>query len=144
MSNNKLAKIHTSEHIMWEVLKKKFPKIKTVSLQLTTDRSRADYLLEKGFTENDIQEIDKATNKLINQNLSVKFENMTRQDAEEVCDLSLVPTNVKQIRIVNIENISCEACIGDHVTNTSEIGKFKIIDSKKVGKNIYRLCFTVV
>ncbi|OGD66318.1 hypothetical protein A3F08_02265 [Candidatus Berkelbacteria bacterium RIFCSPHIGHO2_12_FULL_36_9] len=141
---NKLARIHTAEHIMWEVLKKRFPDIKTVSLQLDPDQSRSDYHLKKDFSENDIQMINNDTNAIIKKNLTVSFENMTRQEAEKVCDLSLIPANVQQIRIVRVGNISSEACIGQHVANTSEIGLFKITKNKKVGKNVYRLYFKVI
>ncbi|MBV2166408.1 MAG: hypothetical protein KUL76_07760, partial [Kaistella sp.] len=48
--------------------------------------------------------------------------------AAEIVDLSKLPDNVSEtLRIVRVGDYDVCACIGSHVENTSEIGRFEII-----------------
>lgn len=55
---------------------------------------------------------------------------VTRDNVPSNVDLSKLPDNASEtLRIVQIGDYDICACIGTHVNNTSEIGKFKIIST---------------
>lgn len=55
---------------------------------------------------------------------------MEREKAEAVTSLGRLPGNASQtIRIVRIGDYDTCACIGAHVSDTGEIGRFRIISS---------------
>ncbi|MFH1064581.1 MAG: alanine-tRNA synthetase second additional domain-containing protein [Candidatus Woesearchaeota archaeon] len=59
-------------------------------------------------------------------------------------DISSIPTDVQEVRIVSIGDFDTRPCRDPHVLNTREIGKLKILKLKKAGKDRYRFTFTVV
>lgn len=136
-------KLHTAEHILWQVLKNKLNLLKNRALQFTENYCRFDFITDKEFGEKDLQEITKTVDEVINKNLKVTIEIISREKAKNIVDLSLIPKNIDPVRIVKIGDFSIEACGGEHIENTSEIGKFQIIEYKKIGKNTFRIKFTL-
>jgi Ser-tRNA(Ala) deacylase AlaX len=60
--------------------------------------------------------------------LPVVEELMSRSEAATLVDLSKLPDDASQtLRVIKVGDYDACACIGQHVTNTSEIGKFEII-----------------
>ena len=86
----------------------------------------------------DLKELEKKVNQVISRNLDVKKYVLTREEAEKVVNLWKVPKNIKKIRIIEIEGFDKRACKDDHVGNTSEIGRIRIMGVKRVGKDRYR------
>jgi len=65
---------------------------------------------------------------MIAANLPVTEEFVSIDNVPDGVDLSKLPDDVSQtLRIVKVGNYDICACIGLHVSNTSEIGIFKII-----------------
>lgn len=138
------SKLHTTEHILWQVLKGKLSSLKTRALQFTNDYCRLDFITNnEELNKKDLKKITKTVNEVIDKNLKVAVEIMSREEAKDKVDLSLIPRTVRKVRIVRIGNFSIEACANQHVKYTSEIGKFRIIEYKKIGKNTFRIKFTV-
>lgn len=143
MKNMTSPRLHTTEHILWQVLKNKLSFLKTRALQFTEDYCRFDFVTEKELDEKDLQEITGIVNEVINRNLKVTIETISRKEAKDIIDLSLIPENIDPVRIVKVGNFSIEACAGQHVKDTVKIGKFQIIEYKKIGKNTFRIKFTL-
>jgi Ser-tRNA(Ala) deacylase AlaX len=69
-------------------------------------------------------------NDVIRQNLPVTIELKNREDASKVVDLTKLSAEASEtLRIVRVGDYDACACIGQHVQNTSEIGKFEILSS---------------
>ena len=67
-------------------------------------------------------------NEVIARNLDVTIEFMDREKAALIVNLDKLPEDVSEtLRIVRIGDYDACACIGAHVSNTSEIGTFKIL-----------------
>ena len=67
-------------------------------------------------------------NEVIGQNLDVSVEFITQAEAQNRFDLTRLPENASEtVRVVKVGNYDECLCIGLHVSNTSEIGTFKII-----------------
>ncbi len=91
-------------------------------------KSKCDYILSSCPTAEQIQSIENKVNEAISQNLPVTVEYMTHEQAKDIVDLSKLPADASEtLRIVRIGDYDACACIGLHVSNTSEVGTFKII-----------------
>ncbi len=67
--------------------------------------------------------IEDKVNAAIDQNLPVTVEFMTHEEAKDIVDLSKLPADASEtLRIIRIGDYDACACIGLHVSNTSEIG----------------------
>ena len=72
--------------------------------------------------------IEDKVNAAIDQNLPVTVEFMTHEEAKAIVALRKLPADASEtLRIIRIGDYDACACIGLHVSNTSEIGTFKII-----------------
>jgi len=91
-------------------------------------KSKCDYLLLQAPTEAQIVEITDKVNQLIESHLPVYEELMSREDAAKIADLSKLPADASEtLRIIRVGDYDACACIGQHVDNTSELGRFEII-----------------
>ena len=67
-------------------------------------------------------------NEVIDSHSEVYEELITRDEAAKLVDLSKLPEDASEmLRIIRVGDYDTCACIGQHVSNTSEIGKFQII-----------------
>ena len=89
------------------------------------------YSMECGnTTKEDIENIEKTVNEVIARHLPVTTEFITQEEAVGRFDLKRLPDNASDtVRIVRVGDYDECLCIGLHVTNTSEIGTFRIISS---------------
>ena len=91
-------------------------------------KSKCDYFLSEIPTEKQIEELTERVNEIIRQNLSVRTDFLSKDEAKEIVDLSKLPADADDtLRIVRVGDYDACACIGQHVENTSEIGAFTII-----------------
>jgi len=106
-------------------------------------KSKCDYLLDNEPTAEQVGAIEAKVNEEIAKNHDVTIEYMTREDAGRIVDLSKLPEDASEtLRIVRIGDYDVCACIGAHVSNTSEIGTFKII-SHSFTEGVWRLRWKV-
>jgi misacylated tRNA(Ala) deacylase len=120
--------MHTCEHILNQTLVRMFGCGRSVSAHIEKKKSKCDYLLVEAPTEEQIIEISAKVNEIIERHLPVYEELMSRVEAAKVVDLSKLPNEASEIlRVIRVGDYDACACIGQHVDNTSEIGKFEII-----------------
>lgn len=122
--------MHTAEHLLNATMVKMFGCPRSRNAHIERKKSKADYILDQQPTEEQIAAIENAVNEQIARNLDVTVEFLSRNEAADIVDLSKLPENASDtLRIVRIGDYDACACIGDHVSNTSEIGKFKLLTS---------------
>lgn len=149
MSENEAKKIyyepmHTCEHILNQTMIRMFGCERSKNAHIEKKKSKCDYFLPQPPTDAQILELTRRVNEVINQNLPVIIEYMTREEAAKIVDLSKLPADTPDLlRIVYIGNYDACACIGQHVQNTSEIGHFEII-SHNYEKGCWRVRFRLV
>ena len=94
--------------------------------------------------EEQVTAIEAKVNDVILSNLPVFIEFMDREQAATIVDLSKLPENASEtLRIVRIGDYDACACIGAHVSNTSEIGTFRIL-SHDFNDGVWRLRWKIV
>ena len=120
--------MHTCEHILNQTMVRMFACGRAINAHIESKKSKCDYLLEQCPSDEQVRLIVNQVNSVINEHLNVTDELMSRNDAMEEVDLSKLPTDASQmLRVVRVGDYDVCACIGQHVSNTSEIGVFEII-----------------
>ena len=122
--------MHTCEHIVNRTMVNIFGCGRAVSAHIERKKSKLDFALPKAPSVEDIENIEKTVNEVIARHLPVTTEFITQEEAVGRFDLKRLPDNASDIvRIVRVGDYDECLCIGLHVTNTSEIGTFRIISS---------------
>ncbi|MBR5299563.1 MAG: hypothetical protein IKU36_04835 [Bacteroidales bacterium] len=135
---------HSCEHILNGTMIKMFGCPRSKNAHVEKKKSKCDYLLDAEPTAEQVAAIEAKVNEEIAKNHDVTVEFMSREEAGKLVDLSKLPADASQtLRIVRIGDYDVCACIGAHVSNTSEIGTFKII-SHSFADGVWRLRWKVV
>jgi len=122
--------MHSAEHILNQTMVRMFGCKRSISTHIERKKSKCDYLLAVEPSPEQIGIIEQKVNDVIQQNLPVTVSFADRLQVPAKVDLSKLPEEASStIRIVSIGDYDVCACIGSHITNTSEIGKFKIIST---------------
>lgn len=120
--------MHSAEHILNQTMVRMFDCGRSRNAHIERKKSKCDYFLEASPTDEQICEIERRVNEVIAQNLTVFFEYVSLEEASRIADLSKLPDGTDStIRIVRVGDYDTCACAGTHVSNTSEIGIFKIL-----------------
>jgi len=140
-------KMHTSQHIISGIVFDDY-KARTVGNQIHADYSRIDFE-PVSFSENDLKDIEKKFNSIIEKNLPVRLyeeerESLEKRVNQQRCNLDLLPKFIKKLRIIDIEGFDVCPCAGTHIRNTSELTKMKITKKENKGKDRERLIYTLL
>lgn len=120
--------MHTTEHIINRTMINMFGCGRAVEAHIERKKSKLDYALNKCPNDTEISELENCVNDVISRNLDVTTEFITQAEAKSRFDLNRLPDNASDtVRIVKVGDYDECLCIGQHVSNTSEIGTFKII-----------------
>lgn len=122
--------MHTAEHILNQTMLRLYGCERSRNTHIERKKSKCDYTLTITPTSEQIAEIENRVNETISRHLPVTVEFLPRDQVPACVDLGKLPENASEtLRIVKIGDYDTCACIGQHVSNTSEIGKFKIIST---------------
>lgn len=123
-------RMHTAEHILNQTMVRKYNCGRAFSSHIEKKKSKCDYRISNALSIDEISEIENVVNSIIESNVEVTEGFVTKQEAAQFLDLSKLPADAPDsIRVIRVSDYDACACIGPHVKNTSEIGKFKIISS---------------
>lgn len=121
--------MHTAEHILNQTMIRMFGCPRSGNAHIERKKSKCDYLLEQAPTDDQVAEIERRVNEIIDRHLPVTTEFVALEEAARQADLSKLPEAADEnIRLVRVGDYDVCACIGTHVQNTSEIGCFKILN----------------
>ena len=136
--------MHSVEHILNQTMVRMFGCERSRNAHIERKKSKCDYTLPCAPTEEQIAEIERRVNDVIAQSLHVTAEFVTRDNVPQGVDLSKLPADASDtLRIVRVGDYDVCACIGSHVSNTAEIGTFRII-SHSYENGTLRLRFKLV
>lgn len=142
----KLMRMHTAAHIISAVFHQEAKALITGN-QLDLDKSRVDFSLEN-FDREKIDEYIRISNEIVERDLAIKIYYMSKEDVYKDPNMLKLakglPEDIKEIRIVEIENFDKQADGGTHVKSTKEIGKIKFLKAKNVGKLNRRVYFKIL
>ncbi len=136
------SKNHTATHLLQAALRKILGETVTQKGSLVTnERLRFDFIHNGVISKDQITEVEEIVISSIDESLDVKTEIMTIEEAKKTGALALFGEKYpEKVRVVTIgDNFSKELCGGEHISNTSQIGCFKITSITSIGSGIKRI-----
>ena len=131
---------HTAEHLLNQLMMRMFSCERSNNAHIERKKSKISYILDHKPDRKEEREIERQMNELIEQNLPVTFQFVTRAELEGIVmeaeedspesrmDLDRLPTDASDtIRLVRIGDYDVCPCIGKHVRSTSQIGRFEML-----------------
>jgi alanyl-tRNA synthetase len=119
--------MHTAEHILNSVMDKMYHCGRSFNSHIESKKSKCDYRIRKGLSDKEVRAVEKTVNEIIKLSIPVGEEIVSRREADEKYFTGKLPDDAGEtIRIITIGNFDACPCIGQHVSNTSEIGSFSI------------------
>nr|MEB3859805.1 alanine--tRNA ligase [Desulfurococcales archaeon] len=138
----RIMRHHTATHALLGALRRLLGQhVWQAGAEKTQQKGRLDVTHHKPVTRSQVREIEELVNKLIDERRPVKAKSMPKNRAEETYGFTIYQGGVPmkpEIRIVEIEGWDTEACYGTHVSNTGEIGSFKIINVERIQDGVVR------
>ena len=141
-----LMRNHTAAHIMPEAIRRvlKSP-VGIVGSGLDVDKVRLDLALANSLRPV-FQQIEEVANSIVRENRLVEVKIMSHGEAEKHVErfhenLRTLPSDVSQVRVVEVEGVHACACGGTHIKTTGEIGTIRILGRSSKGKDVERLEF---
>ncbi len=137
-----LMRHHSALHVLCGVIYQLHGALVTGG-QMYVDRARMDFALEDLSPER-LNHIIEVANGKIAEGHPIHVKVLPREEAFQIPDLirtqiNLLPPNISEIRIIDIEDVDLQADGGVHVANTTEIGRIRILKTENKGKANKRL-----
>ncbi len=127
------APAHTAEHLLNQTMIRMFGCERSRNAHIERKKSKINYNLTVCPTAEQVAEIERIMNEVIEKDLPVTYEFVTRDNIPEGVVLDKLPEDASEtLRIVRIGDYDICACIGNHVETTKEIGTFKITSTSYI------------
>ena len=138
------APAHTAEHLLNQTMIRMFGCERSRNAHIERKKSKINYNLTVCPTAEQVAEIERIMNEVIEKDLPVTYEFVTRDNIPEGVVLDKLPEDASEtLRIVRIGDYDICACIGNHVETTKEVGTFKIT-STSYNEGNFRIVFKVI
>ena len=135
--------MHTAEHLLNQTMVRMFGCERSRNAHIERKKSKINYTLKSEPTAEQIAEIERIMNDLIQQDIPVVYDFVTRDEIPEGVSLNKLPDDASEtLRIVRIGDYDVCACIGAHVKSTGEIVSFHI-NSTSWNDGNFRIVFKV-
>ena len=136
-----LARNHTATHLLQAALRKILGNhVNQAGSLVTPDHLRFDFTHFSPVTQAELDAIENLVNEEILKNIPVTIEEMPIDDAKEKGAMALFGEKYGDVvRVVSVDDFSCELCGGSHVDNTSVIGSFRITGESGTGSGVRRI-----
>lgn len=119
--------MHSVEHILNQTMVRMYDCGRCFTAHIDRKKSKCDYHFTHALTDEEISEIQSRVNSVIDSDLAVTEAFVSKDTAERCYNIEKVPNEVAgNIRIVHIGDYDACPCIGEHVSSTGQIGRFRI------------------
>ena len=119
---------HTAEHLLNQTMQRLFGCERSYNAHVERKKSKMSFHLDRKPSRQEEKEIERRMNLLIDEDLPVTFEFVTRDSLPEGVTLDRLPQDASEaIRLVRIGDYDVCPCIGRHVRSTSQIGRFEML-----------------
>ncbi|BDR63949.1 alanine--tRNA ligase [Clostridium tetani] len=136
-----IRKNHSATHLLHEALKKIVgAHIEQAGSFVDEHRLRFDFNHFSSLTKEELKNVEKLVNKKIMEVIPVNTKVMNIEEAKESGAVALFDEKYdEKVRVVSLGDFSKELCGGTHVSNSGEIGLFKIISETGVAAGVRRI-----
>lgn len=140
-SREAVKKNHTSAHLLHAALKSVLGQhVEQAGQSVTPELMRFDFTHFSALTSDEITAVENMVNKAIMEAKDVTTAVMSLDEAKAKGAIALFGEKYSDtVRVVSAGDFSSELCGGTHVSNTGEIGLFKIISETSVAAGVRRI-----
>ena len=149
-TNEQTTKLHTAHHLLLKALQEVLgPSVHQRGSNITEERLRIDFSFDRKMTDEEKARVETIVNEQIQKGMNVVRRELPLEEAKSIgaeMEFGAKYPEVVSVYFVEDENgnvFSKEFCGGPHVTNTKEIGHFKIGKEEAVAQGIRRIKATI-
>lgn len=140
-ASEETTRLHTATHLLNQALRDVLgDHVWQRGSNINKDRLRFDFTHEAKMTDEEKQRVEEIVNKQIDAALPISYEEMTVEEARDKGAIGVFDGKYgERVKVYKIGDYSMEICGGPHVTNTSELGHFKIKKEESSSAGIRRI-----
>ncbi|MCR4284154.1 MAG: alanine--tRNA ligase-related protein, partial [Parcubacteria group bacterium] len=135
------TRLHTATHLLHKALREILGEhVSQKGSNITPERLRFDFSHAEKMTPEELKKVETLVNQKISEKLPVTVEEMTPEDAREKGAIGIFGDKYgEKVKVYSVGNFSKEICGGPHVSNTSELGHFKIKKEEATSAGVRRI-----
>ncbi len=143
--SEEITKLHTATHLLQAALRRVLgDSVRQMGSNITRERLRFDFTFPRKLTDEEIRQVETLVNEVISQDLPVKREVMSYNEAVARGALAFFKeTYGDTVSVYSVGNFSMEVCGGPHVEHTGVLGHFNIKSQEKIGAGLMRIKATI-
>ncbi|MFB2975195.1 alanine--tRNA ligase [Microseira sp. BLCC-F43] len=132
---------HTATHLLQAALKKIIDdSISQAGSLVAFDRLRFDFNCPRPLTSEEVQQVEEQVNTWIGEAHSAHVSILPIEEAKAKGAIAMFGEKYgDEVRVLDFPGVSMELCGGTHVSNTAEIGVFKIVAEAGVASGVRRI-----
>jgi alanyl-tRNA synthetase len=132
---------HSATHLLQAALKKIVDsEISQAGSLVSFERLRFDFNCPRPLTSEEVEQVEEQINTWIAEAHTAKIEVIPIAEAKAKGAVAMFGEKYgAEVRVIDFPGVSMELCGGTHVSNTAEIGVFKIISESGISSGIRRI-----
>lgn len=136
-----IQRAHSATHILHHSLQRTLgERAAQRGSKVQQDELRFDFSHRSSVTAEELQEIEDEINERIAEGADVDINMMDLEDARKLGAMALFGEKYPdRVRVVAMGEFSKELCGGTHLSNTGQVGMFKLIAEEPVAKGVRRI-----
>ncbi len=145
-TNPETVKLHTAHHLLLAALQQVLgSSVKQRGSNITEERLRMDFIFDRKMTDEEKAEVERIVNEKIAEKLDVVRKEMPLSEAQALgaeMEFGAKYPDVVSVYFIQEKDgshFSKEFCGGPHVSNTGELGSFKIQKEEAVSQGVRRI-----
>lgn len=132
---------HSATHLLQKALRTVLgTHVEQAGSYVSAERLRFDFTHFTALTEQELKEVENIVNEKIFESLEINTCQKSIEDARQMGAMALFGEKYGDVvRVVTMGDFSIELCGGAHLTNTAQVGTFKIISENGIAAGVRRI-----
>ena len=132
-----LMRTHSALHILCGVVWRDYG-ARVTGGDMKPGEGRMDFEFES-FSAEFVDELEAKINAEVKKHLEIRINRLSREEADQEPDLirtkvNLLPSDIQEIRTIDIDGLDLQADGGTHVANTQEVGTIQVVGHESKGR----------
>lgn len=140
-NNQESIKLHTATHLLNAALRQVLgDEVSQRGSHINSERLRFDFSFGRKMTAEELGLVEDIVNRVISEGVDISSREMTVDEAREIGAVGVFDSRYgESVKVYEIPGYSMEICGGPHVSNTSELGSFRILKEQSSSAGVRRI-----